>query len=318
MEIARTTLVAALAALVCIAASGIALAVGDFTFRAEVDRTEVLLGDEVTLKIVISHPAGQEYSLPVTPDLGKFRLLDRKEKKEEVLGTVTKTLALVVAAYELGELSIPPIPVLSPSGDTGFKTEEFKVRVVGQIKEGEKGGDLRDVAPPVKFYERTWLPLYILAGISAGVGAFFLIRRYLRRRRAEAEARRRALADAGRERPPHEVAREALKNLLAEDLLKKGLYRLFYFRLSEIIREYVGARFGFESLELTTTELLDAVKARHTPGLDFDEFASFCAHADLVKFAKHVPADSDVSRSVDQAFAFIDRTTPQAVSTDGA
>ena len=294
-----------------------ALAEENFTFRAEVDRSEVLLGDEITLKIVLTYAEGQEHRIPDTIELGKLKLLDRKEHKETALGRVTKTVTVVMAGYELGEFAIPAIPVLAPSGDTGFKTEEFKVRVVGQLKEGEKGGELRDVAPPVKFYERTWLPLYILAAIGVAVGVYFLVRRWLRKRRDAAAAKRRAQEQAERLKPPHEIAREKLAALIAEDLVKKGLHRLFYFRISEIVREYVGARFAFDSLELTTTELLDALKGRYTRGLDLDEFARFCGHADLVKFAKHVPSDADVSRSVDQAYLFVEKTTPKMVEDDG-
>jgi hypothetical protein len=297
-----------IAAIVLDAASAHAL--GDFSFRAELDKTEVLLGDEITLKVVITQPSGEEYVLPENPDFGKLKLI-RKDEKREVHGgaKVTKTVSFVLAGYEMGEFTIAAMPVLSPEGDTGFKTEEFKVKIVGQLKEGEQA-ELKDVAPPVKFYERTWIPLYVLGAIAALVGLVLLLRRYLRRKREAAAAAKLAAETVEKRRPAHELALEAINALLAEDLLSRGQHRVFHFRISEIIREYVGARFAFDSLEMTTTELVEAVKSRYTAGLDLDEFAEFCSMTDLVKFAKHLPTDSEVSRTVDMAFSIVKKTAP--------
>src|SRR5207237_4529758 len=57
-------------------------------------------------------------------------------------------------------------------------------------------------------------------------------------------------------RPAHEVALEKLDRLGAYGFLENADNRPFYFAVSEVIREYLGARFGFDSLELTTDELI--------------------------------------------------------------
>ncbi|MFA6033480.1 MAG: hypothetical protein WC889_11320 [Myxococcota bacterium] len=199
-----------------------ALAAGDFALRAEIDRTEVLLGDEIRLKVVITAPEGENFTLPASPDAGKLRLLDRKESSIKGKdGLVARTTEFVLAGYELGDFTVAPMAVLSSTGDTGFKTEEFKLKIVGQIAQGEKP-EMKDVAPPVKFMERTWIALYILGGVIALVAAIILLAKWLRKRREAAENARRAAALAEKSRPAHEVALEMLERLLAEDLIAKG------------------------------------------------------------------------------------------------
>ena len=43
-------------------------------------------------------------------------------------------------------------------------------------------------------------------------------------------------------------------------LAQGGDLRPFYFELSEAIRDYLGGRFGFDSLEMTTEELVAAMR----------------------------------------------------------
>ena len=57
-------------------------------------------------------------------------------------------------------------------------------------------------------------------------------------------------------RPAHEIALERLDRLGAYGFLENADNRPFYFVVSEVIREYLGARYGFDSLELTTDELV--------------------------------------------------------------
>ena len=90
--------------------SQVALAAGDFALRAEIDRTEVLLGDEIRLKVVITAPEGESFTLPASPDAGKLKLLDRKERMERTKdGLVVKTTEFVLAGYELGDFTVAPM-----------------------------------------------------------------------------------------------------------------------------------------------------------------------------------------------------------------
>ena len=110
--------------------------------------------------------------------------------------------------------------------------------------------------------------------------------------------------------PAHVRARRSLEALLSEDLPSRGKQREFYFRLSEVVRRYLGERFGFDGLDLTTEELLATLRTRPTPGLDFSGFKAFCEEADLAKFAKFQPDAAACKTSIDSALHLVQTTTP--------
>src|SRR5206468_4769463 len=110
---------------------------------------------------------------------------------------------------------------------------------------------LKENAPPVRVLQRDLLLAYIAGGlVAAGLGALitFLVVRRLRARAAD--------RPGPPPRPAHEIALERLDRLGAYGFIENADNRPFYFAVSEVIREYLGARFGFDSLELTTDELV--------------------------------------------------------------
>src|SRR5262249_31796986 len=109
-------------------------------------------------------------------------------------------------------------------------------------------------------------------------------------------------------RPEHEVAYAELERLLNSNLLDKGKVKEFYIELAEIIRRYLGARYGVDTLDRTTSEILEALRATRAPGKAMARISGFLAACDLVKFAKHVPEQDETRRTVEGAYRLVDET----------
>jgi hypothetical protein len=155
---------------------------------------------------------------------------------------------------------------------------------------------------PVRSYRLLWLVLGL-----AGVAAFVLwLRRYL--------SRRRALLPPPPPRPLPERTREALEALRAEGLLAKGLVREYHFRLSEIVRGYLGERFGFEALECTSGELLGQVERLDPPGVEAPSLHRFVDQCDVAKFARAEIPFAACDWALGYAFALVDATPPVSAS----
>ena len=89
-------------------------------------------------------------------------------------------------------------------------------------------------------------------------------------------------------RPAWELALEALDRLEQEDLLERGEALTFHMRLSELLRAYLGVRFGFSALEATTSEIALALATRPDEVGEWrTEILRVLRDMDLVKFAKH-------------------------------
>ena len=78
----------------------------------------------------------------------------------------------------------------------------------------------------------------------------------------------------------------------------------------ELVREYFGALQGLNALDLTTEEILQALREKVPAGLDRDAFGQFCRHADLVKFARHEPAEGECAEAMAFARQLLERTRP--------
>ena len=57
-----------------------------------------------------------------------------------------------------------------------------------------------------------------------------------------------------------EKAFSLLDKLTRENLLKQGLYKEYYSRLSDILREYLEERFEYSAMDRTTQEISRALK----------------------------------------------------------
>jgi hypothetical protein len=282
------------------------------TVSARVDRNEGRVGDVIQLTITSVAPRGTPVNLPDTVELAPFAELDNQNRKIEEHdlgdGKMQRRFLLQVAAYEPGELAIPSVDVtyIGKQGDVlTTRTEPVPVKITSLIA-NEPEPALKDNAPPVRVLERDLLFLYIAGALAAaGLGAVAAI---VIRRRIRARA---SLRPAPPPRPPHEIALERLDRLGAAGFIEEGDQRPFYFALSEVIREYLGARFGFDSLELTTEELLDELRRHSGRELVLVELEAWLSGCDLVKFAKVSPTATEARGALEMAIRIVESTRPR-------
>ncbi|MBI4860229.1 MAG: hypothetical protein HY815_08195 [Candidatus Riflebacteria bacterium] len=109
--------------------------------------------------------------------------------------------------------------------------------------------------------------------------------------------------------PPYEEALQRIEALLKEGLLAAGQTKEFCDRLSDILRHYLGRRFGLASMGETSLELLAALgSAGQVQESDLGRLTTFLDECDLVKFARHSPGD--VQKLVDAARGLVESTRP--------
>jgi hypothetical protein len=163
---------------------------------------------------------------------------------------------------------------------------------------------LKEDAGPIAVTEQNLLVVYVAAGLGAAVIGG-LIALYVRKRLRARAAHR----PSPPPRPAHEVALERLDRLGAEGFSVETC-RPYYFTLSEIIREYLGGRFGFDSLEMTTEELVDEL-GRRAPRALLGELGAWLGSCDLVKFAKSSPTETDARGALETAIRIVEATRPR-------
>lgn len=274
--------------------------------HARVDPQTVKLGEPFTLELVIAHAPEQRYELKNPSNLEDFEYLGQERSRVDGADQSTTTLKVKLAGFLLGEQQTPALEleVAEPAGAEVLPAPRAKVTVVSSLPADAqtKGANLYDVRAPEEVAVRSWRLLYVLTGLLlAGLLAWGIVR-WLRRPKAIAEA---VLAPP---EPLHVRVRKALDALAAEDLPGRGEWKPFYFRLSEIIRGYLGELYGFDALESTTPELLAALRSRMTPGLPVQEVSSFAESSDFVRYAKTEPTVDECKAHLELAYRIVHST----------
>lgn len=299
--------------------AGEAAATGDAqapTVAASVDRTEAHVGDPITLTVTAVSRRGVPVNLPNVVELAPFSLLARSENDTDLGdGHVRRQFILQVAAYEPGTPSIPAVEVtyLGAGGAVRqVRTQPIEVKIASLIA-NEPEPALREDAAPVAVWKRDLTLVYVAGGVlAAAIGALvtYLIVRRLRSRVV--------VRPGPPPRPAHEVALERLDRLGAYGFLENADNRPFYFAVSEVIRDYLGGRYQFDSLELTTDELMTALERRTGALPVLTEIKVWLSSADLVKFAKVSPTAAEARGALEVAIRIVETTRPRGEGTAAA
>lgn len=303
----------------------------DIDLTARVTPSQTTVGEpvryEITVTLPADAPANARVELPgVRGNTGVLEVLDhavRTDSTQSGKRTVVHTLTL--AAYEVGADTLPPqrVEVRIPS-DTAVRVFYTEPTIL-TVKSVATGGDSLQLAD-IHDDERMprpfpWALPVALALLAALVWAFRAWRKHVAALRARpvppppapvvaaAEAALARLEALQRDRNERREARIILEP------------RSFAFTLSEILREYMAARFGLDALEATSSELLTraATLVPHTLKPEqHDWLRVFCNETDTVKFASAALHAADEARLLEDVRTFVHVTAEKPAASSEA
>jgi hypothetical protein len=283
---------------------------GEVLLEAAVDRNAVTIGDPITLTLRLVYPEGTRIvSVAPRSPLEPWVVLDRQEGPPRVMedGASEVIHTLQIAVYEVGPREIPAFDLVHapPSGEEGtVASKPIPIDVASVLAEGES--EPADIKGPATMPEPALWP-WVLAGLVVLAAVLWLVWRY-RRRPLPVEA---GAEPAGPPRPAHEVAYAELERLLSSDLLERGEVKKFYIELAEIIRRYLEGRFGIDTFERTSSEILESLRIVRVSVRTTTAIREFLLSCDMVKFAKYWPGSEETRTVVEGAYGLIDDTKPE-------
>jgi hypothetical protein len=302
LRIATVILIGVLCSYVCHGAELIEV-------TASVDKQTAYIGDLIEYKIEITYDTMLQLTPPPAgANLGGFEVKDYDFGAEEQLdnGRARQVISFELRTFTTGDYVIPGLPVEYMTPDSTLKyisADPIKINIKSLLAEGIAADSLeprpnKGQASLVASSRTLWL---ILGGVLV-VAAVVVVFYFVRRRKTEEEL---PYVDP---RPAWEIAYADLAVLKDKDLPAQDEVKQFYFELSEIIKRYLGRKFEFDAVDMTTAEIGNALA-----DLSLDEELcpdndAFMKHADLVKFAKYIPPSDRPDVDWETAYTLISRS----------
>ncbi len=283
---------------------------GPATLTLDIDKKEITIAERLNLTIGITVDEDYDVKLPAFGDkLQQFGIVDYRTTRPKLTGDKRKTLerSYVLEPFLSGDYTIPEMKVMfwekgkQETDVHEIETSEIEIKVKSLLPEDLKEFKIHEIMPPVplprSYAPWLWAGIGLAAVLLAGVIIFFI-----KRKKNGPEA---TLVKT----PAHILAYEALEALVQEDLINQGRIKLFYHRISDIIRRYIENRFGLRAPEQTTEEFLAGLDgARDFPDNYKDLLNNFLRHCDLVKFAAYLPEADNIQNTFDSCKSFIEGT----------
>lgn len=289
------------------------------TFKAEAqkitaDTTGLLLGRQINLSLELEVEKDDRVEWPAISDTltGSVEII-RKSNIDTSLnaanGKMILRQSLAITSFDTGFHVIPPVifKIFSKGSDEFIlkETEPLLISVSGvQV---DLKADIKDLKPVMEapYTFRDFLPwiLGFIGIILIGI----LIWLYLKRRKNKKPLIKITLKQP---RPPHQLALEQLDVLKSQQLWQKGQVKEYYSKLTDILREYFEARFGVTAPEMTSDEILFAMKDHLSDVQRINDLKKILELADMAKFAKARPLGSDNELSLTLSVALVNSTRP--------
>ena len=294
------------------------------TVTSQLSADTIRIGDRVTLTIDVEKDVMQHVEFPVFNFAQEGKPEQENTSVEVINDFVADTISkdgrrehlrkrYELAIYDEGIYNMGRAQVLYIDKnivDTLFAEKEDRVVVETFQIDTTKTPTIRDLKPQktLKWHVAEHAG-YIGGGLGVLallVGAVLLLMWYLRKRGKRISD----LFKPAPPLPPHIVALDALENLRAEHLWQNGEYKLYYSVLSDILRTYLAGRFEVGAMEMTTDEILAALRTLDVEQKHKMELIAMLRDADLVKFAKATPEAEDNEHNFDIVLNFVESTIP--------
>lgn len=275
---------------------------------ASVDSMQILIGEQAKIKLEASFDAGKRAVFPFIQDtiVRGIEVVDVARPDTQYLNDRKRlhvTQEYTVTSFDSALYYIPPFEVKVDS--QVYRSQSLALKVYSipvDTLHPERFFGQKDIME-APFAWSDWAPsigLSLLA-IALSVLFVFLIIRFndnkpiIRKIKIEPKL------------PPHEQAMKEIERIKGEKIWQKGRSKEYYTELTDAIRVYIRDRFGFNALEMTSSEIINKLlESKDKEAID--DLKELFVTADLVKFAKYDPLMNENDMNLVTAIDFINET----------
>ena len=276
--------------------------------QAEVDSMMMWVGQQTGLHLSVTCDAGQDVAFPAYRDtiVKGLEIIPPVTTDTQYVNNgqrMTLTRNYTVTCFDSALIYIPYIPVQVDGTD--YESNRIAMAFMTyDIPEGQETqiyGPKENMKTPVRLYEVKGLLLYwFLAILAIGLSIYLFIRfrddkPIIRRVKIEPKV------------PAHVKAISEIEELRQSGGPHSEDAKGYYTRLTDILREYINDRFGFNATEMTSYEILERLEeSRDKESLA--ELRDLLSTSDMVKFAKFKPMLNENDRNLVSALEFVKDT----------
>lgn len=308
--------------------------------ESSLDTTKIRIGEQVALTVTVEAPQSTAIEFPsfkpqqeLTPGVEVLAM-----KNDTVDGTMRKvTRVYTLTSFDENDYQLPQLTV--NIGGKKFQTNRFRLHVETVATDTTENAPIRpphDVQDnPFDWHEWIMPVGLILLGIVLAVGVVWLfirlrhnkpirIRKKIIRRLLPHEKAMMAIEELKREES--DMRAEARRVDAADDaaenaeMSREEREKMYYSRLTEVLRQYLTERFDINAMEMTSSQILDELqRVADDPQVENkdlkDELREVLQTADLVKFAKYSTQDNEKDFYREHVVKFINDTKQPEVPT---
>jgi len=294
-------------------------------FKAEAftDTNQILIGDQVTLILIVTSHFEKEVLWPVIGDtitssveVVSQTLSDTLKRRGD--GSLEIARVYKITSFDSGFFVIPPFSFVE-ANDSSSVAETEAILITVHTMEVDTSAAIKDIKAPLDV-PYTWdefiphalvaLCLFVLCLI------IYFIYKKLKNRPVKEVVEEISVGD------PFEIAIESLQILEGKRLWQQDKVKVYYTELTDIIRTYIENRFGVIAMEMTTDEIMESMNYVQVSQPNREKLGQLLMLADMVKFAKSKPIGSEHEMSLVRAFNFVRESKPvlenppEALQTD--
>jgi len=277
--------------------------------EASIDSIQIFVGEQVHVtlsatakeqsKVEFPQFKPTEYITPGVEVLGAEEL----ETKEQDNGFVTRQMVYTMTSFDDTLYYIPPMKVKIDGKSYESKSLALKVLTfevdTTNVDQFFGPKDVQD--NPFQWSDWSlsfWLSVLMLLLLAA---AYYL---YLRLRDnkpiiTHIRVVKRLL--------PHQKALQQIEQIKADKMVASENSKEYYTKLTDTIRKYIEERYGFNAMEMTSSEIIDHLMATQDENA-LSELRHLFLTADLVKFAKYSTLINENDANLVNAIDFINQT----------
>ena len=296
--------------------------------ESKIDSIQILIGEQTGLTLSVTTGQGTHVTMPsfkpsdyITPGVEVLEGSNADTSKLDN-GLVRITRKYTLTSFDENLYYIPPMKVKVDGKEYQSKSLALKVLTVPV-----------DTLHPEKFYppkgvqdnpflwseweQAFWLSVIF---VLVCVLTYYLWTRLKENKPVIAQVR------IIKKIPPHQKALKEIERIKDDRMSVSEDQKAYYTLLTDVLRKYIKARFGFNAMEMTSSEIIDRLQQDGDKKM-IDELKELFTTADLVKFAKYSTLINENDANLVNAVEFInttkienqptvERVEPQLTETD--